>query len=112
MLAVPELLTAFWILRMPESPKFFLASGSHTKCLTVLRKMYSINTGDHPDLFPVKQLLTDAKTEGHDGGKVACEGKITRVLQSMKQQAKILFKPPLLMVTGLTSSVMFANMFG
>lgn len=111
-LAVPELLTAFWILRMPESPKFFLASGSHTKCLTVLRKMYSINTGDHPDLFPVKQLLTDAKTEGHDGGKVACEGKITRVLQSMKQQAKILFKPPLLMVTGLTSSVMFANMFG
>lgn len=71
--------------------------------------MYSINTGDNPDLFPVKQLLTDVKTEG---GKVACEGKTTRVLQSMKQQAKILFRPPLLLVTALTSSVMFANMFG
>lgn len=107
-LAVPELLTALWILRMPESPKFFLANGSHNKCLTVLKKMYSINSGDHPDLFPVKQLRTDV----NDSSKDACEGKITRVLQSMKQQAKILFRPPLVLVTGLTSSVMFANMFG
>ncbi|KAL1506810.1 hypothetical protein ABEB36_006102 [Hypothenemus hampei] len=113
-LAVPELLTALWFLRMPESPKFFLAKGSQAKCLTILRKMYSINTGEHPDQFPVKHLVSDMKTDMQHqvSDNIVCSGKLMRILISMKQQMKSLFRFPLLLVTVLTCTIMFANMFG
>ncbi|XP_066252366.1 synaptic vesicle glycoprotein 2B-like isoform X1 [Euwallacea similis] len=109
-LAIPELLTALWILKMPESPKFFLANDNHVECLAVLRNMYSINTGDHPDMFPVKNLVEEVKSSTKQ--KLACESKTLRVLKTMREQIKSLFKPPLLIVTILTCSIMFANMFG
>ncbi|ENN75251.1 hypothetical protein YQE_08167, partial [Dendroctonus ponderosae] len=110
-LAVPELLTALWILKMPESPKFLLAKGSHAKSLLILRKIYALNSGREQDSFPVKNLIADAKpTPG--SSKVVCQSKTMRVLKVMKEQMRSLFQPPLLLVTALTCAVMFANMFG
>lgn len=112
LLAMPELLTALWLLKIPESPKFFLAKGSHKECLMILRKMYSINTGAHPDKFPVKNLMGEAKMDSHMSDRVVCRGKTMRILKAMSDQMKSLFVMPLLMVTTLTCSIMFANMFG
>lgn len=110
-LAVPELLTGLWILKMPESPKFFLAQGSHKECLDVLKQMYSLNTGEHVDTYPVKYLIAD-KVEPPVTNRVACSGKTMRVFNAMGEQVRSLFRKPLLVVTGLTCSIMFANMFG
>ncbi|CAG9772631.1 unnamed protein product [Ceutorhynchus assimilis] len=109
-LAIPELLTALWILKMPESPKYFLAKGEHKECLAILRHMYSKNTGDHPDDFPVKNLISDVKMD--TSNNVACDGKTLRVLRTMGGQMKSMFQQPLLTVTALTCIIMFANMFG
>lgn len=110
-LAIPELLTALWIMKMPESPKFLLAKGRHAKSLLILRKIYAQNSGKEPDSFPVKNLIADAKS-APSNSKVVCESKTLRVLKVMKEQMRSLVRPPLLLVTALTCTVMFANMFG
>ncbi|XP_076259765.1 synaptic vesicle glycoprotein 2B-like isoform X2 [Rhynchophorus ferrugineus] len=110
-LTIPEFLVAIWLFRMPETPKFHFARGDHKTCLDILSKMYSINTGNSPDDFPVKQLVEEVRVMEHQHG-VDCNGKAQRVLKTMTEQIKTLFRHPLLKVTGLTCSIMFANMFG
>ncbi|XP_063931700.1 synaptic vesicle glycoprotein 2A-like [Zophobas morio] len=104
-LVVPEVLVGFWFLRLPESPKFFLARGDSTKALLVLRKIFATNTGQQPEDFPVKTLL---KQRNENPLSRQCKGKV----QEMYNQFKSLFKPPLLIFTLLSTSIMFANMFG
>jgi len=46
-------LAAFLVYFMDESPKFLLAVGRHKEALDVFRKMYSKNTGNPPESYPV-----------------------------------------------------------
>ncbi|XP_050293770.1 synaptic vesicle glycoprotein 2B-like [Anthonomus grandis grandis] len=108
--ALPELFTALWIMKMPETPKFLLAKGYTEKCLRVLETMYSKNTGMEVDSYPVRHLV-EQKVES-ENKKAEYDGKVLRVLKAMAYQMKSLFQPPLLVVTVLTCSIMFANMFG
>ncbi|CAH1118806.1 unnamed protein product [Phaedon cochleariae] len=112
LVALPEILVGLWLIRMPESPKFYVAKGCPRKALVVLRRMYATNSGRSPEYFPVKNLITERNNEIGSGDKMMCQGRVARVLKEMGQQAKSLFVPPLLGITVLTSSIMFANMFG
>lgn len=51
--SIPSLLIAFWLCFFPESPKFLLECGEPNKSLEVLKMIYSINTGEGPETFPV-----------------------------------------------------------
>lgn len=46
-------LAAFLVYFMDESPKFLMAVGRHREALCVLRKIYSKNTGNPPENYPV-----------------------------------------------------------
>lgn len=112
-LVLPELLVAFWLLRLPESPRFFVANGETGKALAVLQEMYANNTRKPPERFPVKHLLSDVKQEQKSNcNKVSNEDKTAMALKKIFTQIRSLFKPPLLAITMLTCSIMFANMFG
>ncbi|KAG5891173.1 hypothetical protein JTB14_000561 [Gonioctena quinquepunctata] len=111
-LSIPEAIVGLWLIRLPESPKFHVAKGYPRKALVVLRKMYSANSGKAPELFPVKNLITDVNAEVRTGTNVTCRGSAARVVEEILDQVKSLFRRPLVGSTALTSGIMFANMFG
>ncbi|XP_060526943.1 synaptic vesicle glycoprotein 2A-like [Cylas formicarius] len=95
-LGFPELMTGLWFLRMPESPRFYMAKKMPKECLEVLRLMYSRNKDKRPEDYPVNRLHTHS---------VEDETK-------MAQQIASLVKAPLLKLSCLSCAIMFANMFG
>ncbi|XP_072399916.1 synaptic vesicle glycoprotein 2C-like [Diabrotica undecimpunctata] len=44
---------------LSESPKFLMTSGKNEKALKVLQKVYSKNTGNSPESYPVKELVQE-----------------------------------------------------
>lgn len=51
--SVMVFLAAFLVYTMDESPKFLMAVGRHKEALNVFRKIYSQNTGNPPESYPV-----------------------------------------------------------
>ena len=51
-------LAAFIVYSMDESPKFLMAVGRHREALKVFQKIYSQNTGNPPESYPVSILRT------------------------------------------------------
>lgn len=44
------------LLYFPESPRYLIQMGQSKKALNILRKMYTWNTGNRNDTFPVSLL--------------------------------------------------------
>ncbi|XP_044259117.1 synaptic vesicle glycoprotein 2C-like [Tribolium madens] len=110
-LIIPEIVAGFWFMRLPESPKFFVAKGNQRKALAVLRKMFVVNTGRSAKDFPVKSIIREVRVETFEDN-LRCRGKTVKNLQEMFGQFKSLFRLPLVFLTLLTTSIMFTNMFG
>lgn len=110
-LAIPDLLVGLWFIRLPESPKYYMARGYPKKALAVLQKMYSANYGKCREFFPVKNIISEVNS-GIKNNEVVITGKTARVLKEILQQIKRLFRAPLLVKTTLTTGIMFCNMFG
>ena len=55
--AIPEFTACVAVSFFPESPRFLLARKRPEEALEVFRKIYSINTGNHPDTYPVRLFL-------------------------------------------------------
>lgn len=51
--AVPALLTALWLIVLPETPKYLAENGKRKKLLKVLTRMYVVNTGKTAEEFKV-----------------------------------------------------------
>lgn len=51
-------LAAFLVYFMDESPKFLMAVGRNDEALNVFRKIYSKNTGNPPESYPVSNVHT------------------------------------------------------
>lgn len=49
-------LAAFLVYFMDESPKFLMAVGRNDEALNVFRKIYSQNTGNSPESYPVSNI--------------------------------------------------------
>lgn len=111
-LAAVEFVVGLWFLRTAESPKYYHANGNTTMALIVLREMYAANTGMSAARYPVKHLIGSQSTDSNRMQKVSSKGKTARVLQKIFRDVGNLFSPPLLRITMLTCSIMFANMFG
>lgn len=52
-IGIPTLMVAFVASRYPESPKFLVSQGKTEEALTILRKIYAINSGCDEDEYPV-----------------------------------------------------------
>ncbi|KAL0831767.1 hypothetical protein ABMA28_001306 [Loxostege sticticalis] len=88
-MALPCAFTACLLRFFYESPKFLASQGRYDDALEVLKGIYSVNTGDKADNFPVRKLVEE---EGEQPSTAAdCS-----FLKSLAHQTIPLFKPPLL----------------
>lgn len=112
LLVLPELFATIWLLRLPESPKFLLARGDNHSALEILKKMYSINYNKTREDFPVKYVINSNANCSEKTEEISCQRKMLRELKYAGAQVQSLFQQPLLFLTLLLCSIMFANMFG
>ncbi|XP_076231018.1 synaptic vesicle glycoprotein 2B isoform X2 [Calliopsis andreniformis] len=52
--SLPALLTGFWLLFFPETPKYLAETGQNVQMLDVLMRMYSENSGEPPKEYVTK----------------------------------------------------------
>lgn len=98
----PSIIAAICIYLLPESPKYLLTQGYKEEALNILKKMYSINTGNDEDTFPVSDIELHEISAGIDKKK---EG----IFKSMWKQTVPLFKSPFLLKTILVCILQFGT---
>lgn len=54
-----SLLEFFVFIYFPESPKFLMSVGKKQEAIDVLSRIYSMNTGNPPDDYPVRSKPAD-----------------------------------------------------
>lgn len=96
----PSLIAAICIYLLPESPKYLLTQGSHDEALSILKKMYRINTGNTEDAFPVTTITLNEIESGIDKKK---EG----LFKSIWKQTSPLFKTPFALKTLMVCLLQF-----
>ncbi|XP_076766331.1 synaptic vesicle glycoprotein 2C [Xylocopa sonorina] len=111
-IGIPTLMVTLVATRFPESPKFLVSQGKTEEALTILRKIYVLNTGHHEDEYPVKVLLSDSVMSNNSKSSYDGSSVLTELLKNIWQQMRSLASPPLLKYAFLCWSIYFANMFG
>ncbi|KAG6799066.1 synaptic vesicle glycoprotein 2C-like [Apis mellifera caucasica] len=112
-IGIPTLMVAFVASRYPESPKFLVSQGKTEEALTILRKIYAINSGCDEDEYPIKILLSDDTLNINNRKRSFSASRILmELLKNIWQQARSLASPPLLKYALLCWTIYFANMFG
>ncbi|XP_050536946.1 synaptic vesicle glycoprotein 2B isoform X2 [Daktulosphaira vitifoliae] len=97
--AIPSVLVAIFLLFLPESPKFLLAQNNHAEALKVFKKIYAVNTGNDPEMYPVKSLITKGSALDQEKLKKKSFKKMT---DEVAQNTKLLFMPPILKYTWIS----------
>ncbi|XP_014208713.1 putative transporter svop-1 isoform X2 [Copidosoma floridanum] len=96
--SLPGLAAGFAFYFFPESPRFLLATRRHDSALEVYKQIYSLNTGKHPDTYPVASL------EEEDTIKI--QGvTFKETLKGCCKQIQPIFMPPNVVNLVLTSAI-------
>ena len=82
--SVPSLLTGLTFIILPESPKFLLTQGKHDQALTILKNIYSSNTGSDMETFSVDTLEMEEETSSVDDEKKSFLQVATKVSKLKK----------------------------
>lgn len=109
MSALPSLLVSVCLLFLPESPKFLLSKGREGESLTVLRMMFSSNTGAHRSQYPVTRLLSQ-RVSPHIIPSTQLGWN--QALQECRDKARQLFSSNIISVTLTMIAINFAIQFG
>ncbi|XP_008544413.1 synaptic vesicle glycoprotein 2B [Microplitis demolitor] len=109
--AIPSLITAIWLLFLPETPKYLSEFGNDEELFFVLSRMYRENTGKSSEEYltelngygisSISQLI-NPKTEEQQN-----ESKISQIRKMLFQQTGDLLRPPFLGRTLLVCTIMF-----
>uniref|UniRef100_A0A1B6M7R8 Major facilitator superfamily (MFS) profile domain-containing protein n=1 Tax=Graphocephala atropunctata TaxID=36148 RepID=A0A1B6M7R8_9HEMI len=99
---LPSLLVTILLLFTPESPKFLLAKNNNENALKVLQKIYSYNTGNEAEDYPVLSVTMDADEVSMDPPK-----ETAGMLRHILDQTLPLFKYPHLKNTALCTALSF-----
>lgn len=89
--ALPSLVSGTAIIFMPESPKFLMSMGANDKAMEVFRKVYTLNTGNPIDSYPIKSLVDELQLK--EGPVSANRTKIQAIKEGW-QQIACLFAAP------------------
>ncbi|XP_043462191.1 synaptic vesicle glycoprotein 2B-like [Leptopilina heterotoma] len=104
---IPEFLAFIAMSFFPESPRFFLSRKKLDEALLVFRNIiYSMNTGKHPDTYPVKCLV-----EENFFAEFEKRGIMKNIFHNC-QQIKSLFQLPNIYKLSLLASIQFASTVG
>lgn len=92
---LPTLIGAFWLMKLPESPKFYLSRGRESEAFAVLLRLYLEN---HPHAsvedFPVKHITPEAGQKDRSAAPKAQSGSLRHVANSVWNQTVPLFQRP------------------
>ncbi|XP_005183229.1 synaptic vesicle glycoprotein 2B [Musca domestica] len=110
---LPGLLCGLSLFKIPESPKFLLSLGQEEKCVEILQKIYSINTGKAKEEFPIAHVQEDLDS-GSNNNKPQTpadlsgrSNPILNVLKSMWTQTQPLFNRQYARTTILICTIQF-----
>ncbi|XP_015373502.1 PREDICTED: synaptic vesicle glycoprotein 2B-like [Diuraphis noxia] len=106
--SVMVFLAAFLVYSMDESPKFLMAVGRHKEALNVFRKIYSQNTGNPPELYPISILRSDISEE--QSLKSMPSITVKKFIEKGWIQIKPFFLQPYLTPSSLTFLLLFMTM--
>ncbi|XP_076294067.1 synaptic vesicle glycoprotein 2B isoform X1 [Lasioglossum baleicum] len=105
--ALPSLMLGLWLFAFPESPKFLLECGETDAALEVFKWIYSQNTGESPDSYPVKCLQEKNKDKSTRSLKLHKRKDLKVLLKEVRDLTTALCKPPYLRNTLLTCGIQF-----
>ncbi|KAK6644021.1 hypothetical protein RUM43_000286 [Polyplax serrata] len=110
--AAPSLLVGIFLIFFPESPKFLLMRHNNKKALAVFRHIYSSNTGNRPELYPVSDLLL-TQVESQKNLKETGEASYVKdMLSDIMENSKQLFRSPILRFTIISITINFTFHIG
>nr|CAD7204640.1 unnamed protein product [Timema douglasi] len=111
---LPSLMAGILISFYDESPKFLLSRGHSEEALHVLRKIYAVNTGRHPDTYPVKAITFEKSQVSQKPTppptNTTLAKQIVDLIVSGCKQATPLFKAPHLTSAALVFSIQFGSL--
>ena len=111
--AVPSFIVAILLMYLPESPKFLLSCGRFEEALAIFRGIYVTNTGNPPEMYPVKELLIDDQLRAElEDVKKPIKNKYTRMISDMASNGKQLFQSPILKFTLISITINFTFHIG
>uniref|UniRef100_A0A182NE16 Major facilitator superfamily (MFS) profile domain-containing protein n=1 Tax=Anopheles dirus TaxID=7168 RepID=A0A182NE16_9DIPT len=91
---LPTLVGAFWLMALPESPKFYLSRGRESEAFAILLRLYLEN---HPNAvaadFAVKHITPEAGQKNRSAGPRS-SGSCWHVATSVWNQTVPLFRKP------------------
>lgn len=90
--ALSPLMGGIFFSFLPESPKFLMTTGRNDEALRILRKVYSSNTGNPPEMYPIKSLVDETKSNDN----MTANRSTMQALNEGWQQMVPLFSSPLL----------------
>ncbi|KAE9542690.1 hypothetical protein AGLY_002601 [Aphis glycines] len=115
--SLPSILLALWLTQFPESPKFLLECGEFDEALECLKRIYTENTGEPGDAYPVRSLIENevrcsvisiqSKRSLRSMKTVKTPKDLKNLLNEVWYQTKEMFKPPHLKNTLLTCLIQF-----
>lgn len=103
--ALPSILVSLLLLFLPESPRYFLGQGDNKQVLTVLKKMFVMNTGKKASTFPFTEAQLNLEN------KVAVSKK-SGLLTSIWRQTKPLFETAYVVKTLLLCYLQYVSFLG
>ncbi|KDR24109.1 synaptic vesicle glycoprotein 2B isoform X2 [Zootermopsis nevadensis] len=107
--ATPSFVAGCCMWFLDESPKFLMSCGRMDEALDVFRRIYSINTGNPPETYPVKFLLKEKS------GILISDVPNNRVLILLKlgmKQMKPFFHKPHVGKAALVFVIQFGGLWG
>ncbi|KAF2894062.1 hypothetical protein ILUMI_12112 [Ignelater luminosus] len=101
---MPSLLAAMAVSLFPESPKYLILVGDIPKAISVLKKMYTVNSGKSKNTFPIQPFPKLKSSDSADQGSYRSAFVI---LRTVWHQTKPLFQRDHLKYTIVTSVLQF-----
>ncbi|XP_055842579.1 uncharacterized protein LOC129909530 [Episyrphus balteatus] len=93
---------------LPESPKYLLSIGKESEAIKVLKRIYSINTGNPRDSFKINGILPDTTENCNKIVDNASKGSVLKkLIRSMWNQTAPLFMREYRRNTALTCTIQF-----
>ncbi|XP_058457138.1 synaptic vesicle glycoprotein 2B-like [Malaya genurostris] len=110
---LPSLLSGTCVVFLPESPKFLMSKGRNQQALTVFQTLYSLNTGNNRNEYPIKELVNETLVDTAEAKTPVETGSSSQSgLKTGMQQILVMFRKPHLRNSVLAYSVQFGILFG
>ncbi|GFG38510.1 hypothetical protein Cfor_01076, partial [Coptotermes formosanus] len=103
--AIPSIVAVAFLFILPESPKFLFTISKEEEAVEVLRRMFTLNTGQSAKEYPVERIVMDKEEIGSVA--VVRQTSMLEIVKSMWLQTKPLFQRPHLFLTILACLIQF-----